>query len=208
MKPCAKCKQNKPLSDFHIRKSRAKIDPPTIYYSYCKPCHNERNKISLLSTENMERRKKYEKQYREKNLERLRQISSEYREKTKEYRSAKDKANRKAINARAVAYYRVNIDKRMLMSARTRARAQNLSFNISLSDIKIPKVCPILGIELVNNAGRAKGNSPCLDRIDNSLGYIKGNVGVISNRANQLKSNLSLAAIRNLYFYVSKWGPK
>lgn len=38
MKKCAHCKQEKPLSDFRPRKSRPG------YYSYCRPCLNERSK--------------------------------------------------------------------------------------------------------------------------------------------------------------------
>ena len=38
MKTCAHCKQEKPLSDFRLRKSRPG------YYSYCLPCMNERSR--------------------------------------------------------------------------------------------------------------------------------------------------------------------
>ena len=66
-------------------------------------------------------------------------------------------------------------------------------FNLELSDIKIPSHCPILGIPLVSVVGcgmgsiKARNNSPSIDRIDNTKGYVKGNVTIISMRANDLK---------------------
>lgn len=55
----------------------------------------------------------------------------------------------------------------------------------------IPDFCPVLGLPLYRNTGGlAQGpNSPSLDRIDPALGYVKGNVNVISSKANAIKSN-------------------
>lgn len=77
----------------------------------------------------------------------------------------------------------------MLYSAKARAAQKKLAFNIEEKDIDIPRVCPVLGIELVNNEGGLQNNSPSLDRIVPELGYIKGNVQVISTLANRMKSN-------------------
>ncbi|SKB50487.1 hypothetical protein SAMN05660880_01353 [Luteibacter sp. 22Crub2.1] len=57
----------------------------------------------------------------------------------------------------------------------------------------IPLHCPVLGLPLYRNSGgAAQGpNSPSLDRIDPALGYVQGNVKVISSRANAIKSNAS-----------------
>lgn len=38
--------------------------------------------------------------------------------------------------------------------------------------------------------------SPSLDRLDSSKGYVKGNVRVISKRANQLKNNATVEEMR------------
>ena len=62
---------------------------------------------------------------------------------------------------------------------------------ISKEDIKVPIFCPILDIKLEFHFGQGAGgkpSSPSLDRIDNTKGYIKGNVQVISHLANQMKS--------------------
>lgn len=78
----------------------------------------------------------------------------------------------------------------MLSAARTRSKQNGIEFDIDISDINIPDLCPILNIPLVFNKGVVRFNSPVLDRIDNSRGYVKENVAVISHRANSLKNNM------------------
>lgn len=82
----------------------------------------------------------------------------------------------------------------MLRASRHRARKIGVEFNITAEDIlPIPELCPVLGIELkMGNKGGGLPCSPSIDRIDNSKGYIKGNVRVISNRANKLKNNATI----------------
>ena len=65
----------------------------------------------------------------------------------------------------------------------------------------VPTKCPILGIELRYRGG---DNSPSLDRIDSTLGYIKGNVQYISKRANTIKSNATVEEIGLLYKFLTK----
>ena len=85
----------------------------------------------------------------------------------------------------------------MLYSSRRRAKEKGWEFNIDESDIIIPTHCPILGIELISGGmGAQTFNSPSLDRIDSSKGYIKGNVRVISLRANMMKNDANLQEIQ------------
>lgn len=88
-----------------------------------------------------------------------------------------------------------NVRKMLLYFARNNAKKNKRDFSLVLDDIpEIPIFCPVfpwIRIE-VNYDGRSKGkrqNVPSLDRINNNLGYVKGNVRVISVRANKLKSN-------------------
>ena len=84
-------------------------------------------------------------------------------------------------------------EQKMLRRVKTRAMEKGQDFNLEISDIVIPDVCPILGIPLVVFKGRSGGqpNSPALDRIDNDCGYVKGNVMVMSHLANMMKSSAS-----------------
>ena len=86
----------------------------------------------------------------------------------------------------------------MVRSARSRAKKKNLPFDIDRDYIRsiVPSHCPIFGMPLewsIRRANKAAPlpNSPSLDRIDPSKGYVKGNVWIISYRANQIKSNAS-----------------
>lgn len=85
--------------------------------------------------------------------------------------------------------------KRLLKGARTRARRLGLEFSISYSDIPIPEFCPALGVRLQFNKAKMKFDSATIDRIDSSRGYVKGNVQVISLKANTIKSNASYEEI-------------
>jgi predicted nucleic acid-binding Zn-ribbon protein len=78
---------------------------------------------------------------------------------------------------------------KMHQRAKVRAKERGIEFNLDISDINIPDICPILGLDLNVNSGKsgAYPNSPSLDRIDNSKGYVKGNVRVISQQANAMK---------------------
>lgn len=55
--------------------------------------------------------------------------------------------------------------------------------------IEYPKVCSKWGIELDWNLNRIQLNSPSLDRIDPTKGYIPGNVRLVCNSYNSAKSN-------------------
>jgi hypothetical protein len=64
-----------------------------------------------------------------------------------------------------------------------------MPFNITQEDVRIPAVCPALGIPLVVHRGVHGPDSPSVDRLIPKLGYVKGNVAVISYLANHIKLN-------------------
>lgn len=90
----------------------------------------------------------------------------------------------------------------MWRSARNSARRWGRELTITPEDIEIPDVCPVLGIELCKGEGSHHANSPSLDRFDNTKGYVKGNVRVISNRANSLKKDGTLEELRAVVKYM------
>jgi hypothetical protein len=75
-----------------------------------------------------------------------------------------------------------------ISSAQGRVRKNGLPFNLKRGDLPpIPTTCPVLGIELIVWGSQTRDESPSLDRIIPSLGYVPGNVRWISTRANILR---------------------
>jgi hypothetical protein len=78
----------------------------------------------------------------------------------------------------------------MLSKARQRAKKFGVVCTITVADIFVPETCPLLGVPLfVSTDGHSLPNSPSLDRIRPELGYVAGNVWVVSHRANSIKNN-------------------
>lgn len=96
---------------------------------------------------------------------------------------------------------RTNPAENMYRLAKTRAKKNNLPFDIQISDIKIPEFCPILGLRLVINDGTVKSDSMSLDRIVPEKGYTVGNIQVISQLANTMKSSATLEQLEKF----AKW---
>ena len=69
------------------------------------------------------------------------------------------------------------------------AKKTGYEWTILFQEIKFPTHCPILGLELDYFAESTQENSPSFDRLDPSLGYIKGNVYILSWRANRIKND-------------------
>lgn len=93
-------------------------------------------------------------------------------------------------------------ERKLLSDSKYRAKEKGLEFNLTIDDIIIPKFCPIFGIELQIAEKIHKDFSPSLDRIDNSKGYVKGNVQIISLKANRVKNNASLEELKKLVNYL------
>jgi hypothetical protein len=98
----------------------------------------------------------------------------------------------------AKRWRRANRVRTLLIAAKARANKLQMPFELSVDDISIPSVCPVLKIPLEFQEGKKTSNSPSLDRVDNSKGYVKGNVRVISYRANRLKSDMTFEECKSL----------
>lgn len=103
------------------------------------------------------------------------------------------------------AAWKISRPEKMLYDrSKERARASGIEFTLKLEDIVIPPLCPILNIPLtlVNESGqRQNPNAPSVDRIDNSKGYTKDNIQIVSWRANNLKGKATLEEWR----LIEKW---
>ena len=151
------------------------------------------------------RRKRMEFYYANKELEkerreRWRKENPEvFKESQKKSSKKHYEKNKEALHASRAEARASDPCRRILNSSYGNARSRGLEHNIGIADVRAayPKdnICPILGIPFTNirqdKQSKKIGSNPSLDRIDNTLGYIPGNIQVISWRANSMKSDAS-----------------
>ena len=95
------------------------------------------------------------------------------------------------------------VDAARLLYSNIKSRCKRLGreFSIEIEDIIIPEKCPVFGFELKRENRETWMCAPSVDRIDSSKGYIKGNVTVVSRRANILKKDATLKELEQLFNY-------
>ena len=133
----------------------------------------EKNK-EVISIKRKGKRKDEHKSYYEKNKEKILKDTKQW---------AKDNPEKVKLIQRKSRMS--NDSKRLFNLVKNRAKNKNLEFNLELSDIIIPKVCPYLETPFIYGDYH---QSMSIDRIDSSKGYIKGNIEVISTLANRMKN--------------------
>ena len=121
------------------------------------------------------------------------------RKRNKEFRSRNPQYS--LNNSRS--HRRANPKQTLFIRAKRRADKKGVPFTIILNDVPdIPEVCPVFGFKLEFGSRENRFSSPSLDRIDNTKGYVPGNLQVISYRANQLKSDGTLEEFRKLVAHL------
>ncbi len=109
------------------------------------------------------------------------------------------------------------ITSHLVSGAKRRAKDKNLPFDIDLDYVRsmvgenaeLAFHCPVFGIPLDwscmrSNEAKPLPNSPSIDRIDPERGYVKGNIKIISFRANQIKSDGSPSELKLVAAYCAK----
>lgn len=86
-------------------------------------------------------------------------------------------------------------------NAKQRAKKSNIEFTLTKDDIDIPDTCPVFGFPLKREGRETWMYAPSIDRIDNTKGYIKENIIIVSRRANILKKDATLDELRKLSNY-------
>jgi hypothetical protein len=117
---------------------------------------------------------------KERILEKLRWNYKDYYEENRERISETGKKSRAS-----------NYEKHLLISVRNRCKNRTgIECTIELEDIVIPEICPYLGTPLTRTQGQGKvWTNASVDRVDPAKGYVKGNIQIISNKANMMKHN-------------------
>ncbi len=116
-----------------------------------------------------------------------------YRRKHVEYR-----------NANPVGYWR----RAALRGCRNRAVRHAVPFCLDESDIELPEFCPVLGLPLRPNVDCSDDCSPTVDRLVPKIGYVRGNIAVISHRANTIKNSGTAAEHRRIADWMDRMAAK
>jgi hypothetical protein len=78
-------------------------------------------------------------------------------------------------------------------------------FTIQFSELVFPTHCPILGLKLDYWAENYRDDAyPSFDRTNPALGYVTGNVQIVSWRANRIKNDGSASEHRQIADYLDK----
>ena len=141
------------------------------------------------------KRSEYARTYRRKsgNREKYNEYQREWRkrpenvEKERARCEAYRKTHLKERREHLFAFRKNNTVKFLVYEAKRRAKVKGLEFFLTADDLDLPEFCPVLGIPLAFGTSKIRDTSPTIDRIDNSIGYIPGNVKIISWRANTIK---------------------
>ena len=146
----------------------------------------------MLDEDKIEKRKKAHKRWRDKN----KNYFVEYRAK-----------HLKEMTAYSNKWKNKFPERSVLVRTKCRAKKYNIEFDIEETDIVIPTICPVLGIPIIHTDGSStkkgpKPNSVSIDRIDNTKGYIKGNIRMMSHQANVMKSSASPEELLQFAFWV------
>lgn len=95
-----------------------------------------------------------------------------------------------------------------LNQMRSRAISKGIPFNIEPHELTAPTHCPVLGIKLAygSRATDGVGACPSFDKLRPELGYVRGNVRVISFRANTIKNDATKAEVAAVLAYMEREG--
>lgn len=111
--------------------------------------------------------------------------------------------------ARSNEYRTRDLPRYVWRNARDRARTLGIPFSLTVDDIRKawPEDgrCPVFGFKLVRKRG-GSGASPSLDRMNNRIGYKRGNIAIISMKANRAKGASSAAELERLLRWMKKQG--
>jgi hypothetical protein len=171
-----------------------------------------------------EKLKEAQKRYVEKNPEKVKEAQRKWNEKNigynKEwYQKTRDQNREKDI----LRYRKMKKEQPWILAYRavkTRAKKKNMEFNLTEDYLMSiwSLTCPVLGIPLypaVYESGNSRtgskakphDNSPTIDRIDSSKGYIIGNVCIMSYRANMIKNCGTIDEHRAIVRFLENQAP-
>jgi len=141
----------------------------------CIPCHTKRRDYYLEN--------------RSQEIARAKKHANKDRNHTNELK-------RKNLRKNPVSY--------ILWRTKSKCKKESIPFDLTHADIIVPSHCPILGIPLIIGDTNSQDGSPSIDRKDPKLGYVRGNIQIISHKANTIKSDATILEIEKVWRYMKQ----
>lgn len=143
------------------------------------------------------KRNAYMREWKRKNKDKVNASNNRWKDKNRELVR---EWGREYFNRTKKQYYARNY----ISMIKARCIKRGIPFDMRQEDLVVPEVCPVLGIPLVVGKGSFSDNSPSVDRLVPSLGYVTGNVRIISYRANAIKRDATLEELEAIVAYLRR----
>jgi hypothetical protein len=162
----------------------------------CQICEAKQKRIWFEN--NRDKHRESSKKYSAKNRDKIRARVAKWASDNAERRRIKGREFKRKTADKIKIRERENLlsdpsrhwTRRAVIRCKSRAKKEEALFNIDSSDLlPLPEFCSVFGIKLDYLGGSVRREWASVDRIIPSLGYVKGNVRVISQAANWAKSN-------------------
>lgn len=168
--------------------------------SYWAHAEDRRTSRKKYYSEHREAEMQRNKEYHEKNSEQIQEQRSEYYAENRD--SIKDAVSKRYYDTKSS---REHTKRRMLARTKHRAKKDGIPFDLTPDDIVIPDNCPVFGIPFdFESRGKPNDATPSIDKRIPARGYLKGNIDIISYRANRIKSDATLEDLKILVAYLEK----
>lgn len=210
-KTCICCGEELPIEEFHCPPSRGKRE------LVCKNCVREkagrkRTPSKIYCPVCNKLRPYWEFDVSKKSSTGRRWCCSEcYKNKPdisdNHFRKRYDTEFKARINSQKRASRIRNFRRAMWRAAKNRAEHNGIPFLITPEDIHIPEQCPLLEKPFIYGTEGNYKYTPSLDRINNSLGYVPGNIWVISMLANTMKNDATIEELVKFCTNMLRYSP-
>ena len=160
----------------------------------------DKEKEKKWSREYKKSRYQNDPEFKEKEKARRRKYNATHPEQSK---AQAERWNAKVATLASDAFFSAKYN-----GLRRRAKEKNLDFNLDRQFLKsiYPKdnECPALGIEFQLGSEGGRATSPSVDRIDNSKGYIKGNIVWVSSLANMIMTSATPQQVLDVAYFFKQ----
>ena len=201
-KKCCMCQEIKLSDDFYGDKHKSnKLS------SRCKDC--TKKAATEWRKQNPQKVQKTRQKDYQQNKDRYLEYNKQWHENNSDYRREYYQNNKEVFKERRKG--KNNRLREMFRSAKRRASNDCLPFDLTIEYMETIAMdhCPVTG-ELLDwelqfsEEGKRNAMAPSLDKIIPSLGYTQGNVAIICERMNRLKSDMTLEELNQLVDYVCR----